>query len=56
VPGYTGPITWQAINAWAERHGIVDPDEFRDFAAVIRATDDAYLKKLRERAADGRDD
>lgn len=55
VVGYTGPISFVAIDAWARRNGISDPEEFNEFAAVIRAIDAAYLDEMRERSKDGRD-
>jgi hypothetical protein len=38
-----GAIPWSSINAYAERYGINDIDEFELFAFLIRACDGAYL-------------
>lgn len=47
--GSVGPIPWIAINAYAERMGIVDPDEFERFTALIRAMDGEYQNCLAEK-------
>lgn len=39
-----GPIPWTAIDAYATRHGITDPDEFEEFVWMIRVMDDVYLE------------
>lgn len=44
-----GPIPWTATNAYAERAGIVDPDDFEVFAGIIAALDAAYLEAVSER-------
>jgi hypothetical protein len=38
-----GPIPWSSINAYAQRYGIDDSDEFDRFYLLIRALDAAYL-------------
>jgi len=39
-----GPIPFTAIDRWADRHGITDPDDFRLFHAGIRAADAEYVE------------
>ena len=41
-------IPWTAINEWARRFGIDDPDDFFDLHMMIRAQDDAWLEVARE--------
>ena len=41
-------IPWTAINDWAQRFGIDDPDDFVDLHMMIRAQDDAWLEVARE--------
>ena len=38
-----GPIPWTAIDAYAARHGITDPEDFEDLEILVRAQDQAYL-------------
>jgi hypothetical protein len=38
-----GPIPWSAIDRYAGRHGIDDPDEHARFVRLIRAMDEAFL-------------
>lgn len=42
--GGVGAIPWTAINAYAKRHGVRDPDDFDDFVSLIREMDAVYLK------------
>jgi hypothetical protein len=51
--GYTGPILFTAIDAYAARIGITDPDEFADFLALMREVDAVYLAELRKRQPQG---
>lgn len=50
--GGEGPIPFMAIDAYARRHLIEDPDDFERFCRLIRAMDNEYLtiraEKLRE--------
>lgn len=52
--GGPGPIPWSAIDRWAQRHGITDPDAFDDLVVLVRAQDDAYLSHHREKADEKR--
>lgn len=45
-----GPIPWSSIDRWGRRHGCVDPDEFDDLVAIIRAVDSVYLDEAEKRA------
>lgn len=38
-----GPIPWTAIDRYAERHHLADPDEYERFETLIRAMDRAFL-------------
>lgn len=38
-----GPIPWSSINAYAQRYGISDTDEFDVFAAMIRVMDNIFV-------------
>ena len=38
-----GPIPYLAIDRWASRHGVEDPDDFSLLLRAIRAADRAYL-------------
>jgi hypothetical protein len=52
--GGPGPIAWEAIDRWAQRHGIIDLDEFEELVAAIRALDAVWLDeqaKLAEKRA-----
>lgn len=40
-----GPITFAAIDRYADRQGIIDPDEFNLLEALTRAMDAAYLSE-----------
>ena len=46
--GGVGPIQFSSIDRYAQRAGIVDPDQFRRFLRVIRSLDSAYVKKVNE--------
>ena len=39
-----GPIPWRAINDWAIRYSITDPEEFQILKELIWKIDTAYLK------------
>lgn len=41
--GGVGPIPWTAIDAWATRHGVTDPDDFERLASVVQALDAEHL-------------
>ena len=51
--GYTGTIVFAAIDAYATRIGITDPDEFADFLALMREVDAVYLTEIRKRQDKG---
>jgi hypothetical protein len=38
-----GAIPWSAIDRWAQRNGITDPDEFAALVACLRALDRVWL-------------
>jgi hypothetical protein len=38
-----GPIPFTAIDRWAARRGVTDPDEFEALVACIRAMDAEWL-------------
>lgn len=38
-----GPVPFSAVDRWAERNGIVDPDEFDDLLRYVQIMDAAYL-------------
>lgn len=38
-----GPIPWSAIDRWASRNGIDDPDEFAELVVCLRALDRVWL-------------
>jgi hypothetical protein len=38
-----GPIPWSAIDRWAARAGVDEPDEFELLASCIRAMDGEWL-------------
>lgn len=38
-----GPIPFTAIDRWATRRGVTDPDEFEALVACIRAMDAEWL-------------
>jgi hypothetical protein len=40
-----GPIPWSAIDRWATRNGIDDPDDFAELVACIRALDRVWLEQ-----------
>lgn len=48
-----GPIPFVAIDAFARRYRIEDPDEFDRFLTLIRAQDSEYLR-IRNRAQNDR--
>lgn len=48
--GGAGPIPWSAIDRYATRHEIDDPDAFDRLRRMIRAQDRAYLEHMAEEA------
>ena len=48
--GGVGSIPWSALDRYAARHGIDDPDEFERFQKLIRAQDRAYLDHAADEA------
>lgn len=38
-----GAIPWTAIDRYAQRHGVDDPDEFERFVRLIRLLDRVFL-------------
>jgi hypothetical protein len=38
-----GNISWEAVNRWAIRHKINDPDEFDTLWVIIKMMDSSYL-------------
>ena len=38
-----GPIPYSAIDRWAIRNGVDDPDDFAFIVRAVRAADQAYL-------------
>lgn len=47
--GGAGFIPFEAVDRYAERHGIDDPDEFDEFTRLIRALDEAYVAETSKR-------
>ncbi len=47
--GGAGPIPWTAIDRYADRHGLDDPDVFDEFRRLIRAQDRVYLDDVAEK-------
>jgi hypothetical protein len=45
--GVIGEIPWTAIDAYARRHGIDDPDEFDALASHVKAMDQVFRGTLR---------
>lgn len=43
-----GPIPWVAIDRYAVRYGVHDPDDFEAFLTRIRALDAAWLARQAE--------
>ena len=48
--GGVGALPFTAIDRWAIRFGITDPDEFDAFNTLLRVMDAAYLEHLAEKA------
>lgn len=44
--GTLGPIRWTAINAYAERYGIADIDEFERLERLIGLMDGEWRKMM----------
>jgi len=42
-----GPVPWTAMDRYAARHAIDDPDDFDEFVELITAMDQAYLDHCR---------
>ena len=38
-----GPIPWSALDMYARRYGLDDPDEFDRFKRLVRALDGTFL-------------
>lgn len=38
-----GPIPWASIDAYAQRYGIFDIDEFDEFNRMIRVMDNVFI-------------
>lgn len=38
-----GPVAWTAVDRYAERYGVDDPDEYDRFVRLMRAMDMAFL-------------
>ncbi len=51
--GGAGSIPWTAIDRYATRHGIGDPDAFDRFMSLIRAMDRVYLDYAADQAKEG---
>jgi hypothetical protein len=47
--GGVGVIPFGAIDAYARRFGVVDPDDFRRLLRVIRKLDDVYVKHVNKK-------
>lgn len=45
--GSLGPVFWTALDRWAERHGISDPDEFDRLLYRVRVLDDAWREAMK---------
>lgn len=45
----TGPIPFAAIDRYARRFGIVDPDEFDRLVEIVLAMEDAYFAHQAQR-------
>lgn len=43
-------IPWSAIDRWAGRHGVTDPDAFSRLLFLIRALDRVWLEDAEKRA------
>lgn len=48
-----GPIPFEAVDAYADRYGIRDGDDFETFHTLLRAADNAYLEAMRDRRDNG---
>lgn len=48
--GGAGPIPWSAIDRYAARHEIDDPEDFDRLRRMIRVQDQAYLNHMVESA------
>lgn len=44
-----GPIPWDAIDRYAERHGF-EGDDYEDLVDFVRAMDEVFLASEREKA------
>lgn len=43
-----GPIPWTAIDRYAQRHAIDDPDDFDELTELIMTMDQTYLEHVRK--------
>lgn len=41
-----GPIPWDSLDQFAQRHGIEDEDQFENFRHLITVMDSAYLEHI----------
>lgn len=48
--GGAGPISFLALDRYAERQGVTDADDFARFSTIIRGLDGVFLKHLTEKA------
>ncbi len=44
-----GPIPWTAMDRYATRMDLTDPDDFAEFEYLIRAMDTKYLEIVRDK-------
>lgn len=49
------PIPWSAIDRWAARHAMGDPDDFERLVALVRAQDNALIEYHRGEQTKGED-
>jgi hypothetical protein len=47
--GCVGPIPWAVIDRFAERHGIIDPDEHQRLVERLRVLDAVYREAVHRR-------
>lgn len=52
APHFVSPISFLALDAYARRRGIDDPDEFASFCRIMREMDQEYLSIVNKRKAD----
>jgi len=51
--GGAGPIPWTAIDRWAERHGVTDPDDFEDLVLYVQVMDRTWQEYQSEQSGKG---